>query len=181
MHLTQPLPGPARAEVSFALRRIVGIYVRLPMAEIERLRREPAILPKYDPRVALSDGRGLDLGSAWEALGCFLDGGVQVPDQGPTVGEQPMPETDPRAAWSYVDPDRVKVVARALAEIDRAEFRRVFKTDPEETADSLPGELTGAFGDRAGTLYRKLRRLAAHYAEAAQQGEAMLVRIGERV
>jgi hypothetical protein len=30
-------------------------------------------------------------------------------------------------------------------------------------------------------MFKKLRRLAAHYARAAKRGEAMLVRIGERM
>jgi hypothetical protein len=151
------------------------------MSEIERLKSQPEILPKYDPRVALADGRGLDLGTAWEHLGCFLDGGVRLPEHGPTVGEVPMPDTDPRAAWSYVTPERVGVVAQALLDLRRNDFHRHFKTDPEETADSLPGELTGAWGNRTAVLFKKLRALAAHYAEAARRGEAMLVRIGERM
>jgi hypothetical protein len=163
------------------MRRIVGIYVRLPVGEVERLCAQPEILPKYDPRVALSDGRGLDLGSAWEDLGCFLDGGIQLPEHGPTVGEIPLPDTDPRAAWSYVAAQRVKVIAQALAELTPADFKRTYKTDPEETADSLPGELTGAWGNRSAVMFKKLRRLAGHYAKAARRGEAMLVRIGERM
>ena len=160
---------------------IVAVYIRIPAKELERLRTLPEILPKYDPRVALADGRGLDIGRAWDELGCYLDGGAKVPDQGPTVGEVPLPNIDERALWSYVDPDRVKVIAQALGDIDGTEFRREFHLDPEVTADILPEERTGVIKDRATYLFGKLKSLALHYAKAAQRGEAMLVRIGERV
>lgn len=163
------------------LKRIVAIYIRLPLEEIERLRDTPDVLPKYDPRVALADGRGLDLGRAWEELGCFLDGGVSIPEHGPTVGEEPMPDVDPRAAWSYVRPERVRAIANALADMKKADFRTAYKLDPEETADHLPSEHTGAWGDRATIMFKKLRQLASHYREAADRGQAMLVRIGERL
>jgi hypothetical protein len=160
---------------------IVALYIRIPAKELERLRARPQILPKYDPRVALADGRGLDIGRAWDELGCYLDGGAKVPEQGPTVGEEPLANTDERALWSCVLPGRVQVIAQALGEISAAEFRHEYKFDPEETADVLPEERTGVFKDRATYLYGKLKSLALHYAKAAERGEAMLVRIGERV
>jgi hypothetical protein len=163
------------------LKPIVAVYIRIPAKELERLRTRPEILPKYDPRVALADGRGLDIGRAWDELGCYLDGGAKVPEQGPTVGEEPLPNIDERALWSFVPPERVKVIAQALSEIKGSEFRREYKLDPEETADILPEERTGIFKDRATYLYGKLKSLALHYAKAADRGEAMLVRIGERV
>jgi hypothetical protein len=166
---------------TFSVSNIIAIYIRMPLHEVERLRDHPEILPKYDPRVALGDGRGLDLGRAWAELGCFLDGGVKVPDEGPTVGEIHIPAPDERAMWSYVTPDRVKVVARALADIKPSDFRREYKLDPEETADALPEELTGVWKDRATYYFGKLQSLTAHYAKAAARDEAMLVRIGERI
>ena len=165
------------------MKPIVAVYIRIPAKELERLRKHPQILPKYDPRVAINDGRGLDLGRAWDELGCYLDGGAKVPDQGPTVGEEPLPNLDERALWSFVAPARVQVIAQALSEISAAEFKREYHLDPEQTADILPEERTGAFRikDRATYLFTKLKSLALHYAKAAERGEAMLVRIGERV
>lgn len=163
------------------MKHIVAILIRVPWSEIQRLVDEPTILPMYDPRVALNAGRGLDLGRAWEGLGCLLDGGVQLPEQGPTVGEVPMADTDERAAWSYVVPDRVRVIADALADLCQRDFRTLYRIDPEETADVLPNEHTGMWTDRATYMMKKLRRLTRHYRAAAQHGEAMLVRIGERV
>jgi hypothetical protein len=162
------------------LKHIVGIYIRMDVKEIARLCEHPDVLPKYDPRVALGDGRGLDLGRAWEELGVFLDGGVQLPDIGPTVGEIPMASSDGRAAWSYVTPERVVSMAAALRQMRRDQFRVEYQTDNEDTQE-LPGARTGSWGDRGQYMYGKLRALAAHYAKAAESGEAMLVRIGERM
>ena len=89
------------------LKQIVGIYIRMAEAELGRLRDNPSILPKYDPRVPLADGRGLDIGRAWEELAVFIDGGVKLPDHGPTVGDVPIATEDTRATWSYVAPERV--------------------------------------------------------------------------
>ena len=163
------------------LKQIVGIYIRLQQKEVERLRDNPDILPKYDPRVALSDGRGIDLGRAWEELGVFLDGGVKLPENGPTIGEEPLPSTDARAAWSFVSAERVRELAEELRGMRRSEFKKRYQVDPEETQPSLPGSRTGGFGARAVYMYAKLRQLASHYASAAENGEAMLVRIGERI
>lgn len=162
------------------LKYIVGIYIRMQREEIERLRDNPSILPKYDPRVPLSDGRALDLGRAWEELGVFLDGGVKLPDTGPTVGDLPLPNTDKRAAWSYVEPSRVREMAEELRQMRRAQFRQRYEVDQEDT-QTIPGTQTGAFGDRQQYMYKKLRDLAGHYAKAAAAGEGMLVRIGERL
>ena len=163
------------------MKQIVGIYIRLPRKEIHRLRDNPEILPKYDPRVALDDGRGLDIGRAWEELGVFLDGGVALPEHGPTIGDEPMPSTDERAAWGYVEPERVLAISGELSAIRRREFNDRYDADPEDTQDSLPAARTGRWGDRAAYLYAKLRKLADHYAAAADAGEGILVRIGERV
>ncbi|MSP23777.1 MAG: DUF1877 family protein [Myxococcales bacterium] len=163
------------------LKQIVGIYLRLSRAEIERLRDNPELLPKYDPRVALQDGRGLDLGSAWADLGVFLDGGVTLPDVGPTVGEHALPETDGRAAWSYVEPARVAVIAAELTGMHRRKFRKLYLVDGEETQQPIGAARTGGFARGDEYLFNKLRLLGAHYARAAELGEGMLVRIGERV
>ncbi len=161
------------------VKQIVGIYIRMARDDLSRLQEHPEILPKYDPRVALSDGRGLDLGRAWEELGVFLDGGVALPDAGPTVGDVPLPSPDTRATWSYVAPDRVREMAEELRQMRRAQFRERYTVDHEDT-QTIPGNQTGAFGDRKQYMYKKLRDLAGHYAKAAAAGEGMLVRIGER-
>lgn len=160
---------------------IVAIYIRMPMREVERLRDHPEVLPKYDPRVALADGRGIDIGRAWEELAVFLDGGVSVPQVGPTVGDVPLASNDERATWSYVEPARVVAYADDLQRLERSEFRQAYDADNEDTADSLPDARTGGWGDRATYMYKKLRLLAEHYAAAAAKGDAMLVRIGERI
>ncbi len=162
------------------LKQIVGIYIRLEQDELDRLKSNPAILPKYDPRVALTDGRGLDLGRAWEDLGVFLDGGVKLPDSGPTVGDQPLPNTDIRATWSYVAPERVREMAAQLRRMRRSQFRDRYTVDMEET-QNIPGARTGPHGNRQNYMYKKLRELAGHYSKAADAGEGMLVRIGERM
>ena len=164
------------------LKQITGIYIRLDADEIRRLRENPHILPKYDPRVALADGRGLNLGRAWEELGVFLDGGVKLPDRGPTVGDLPMPPNDDeRATWSYVEPERVAEMAAELRDFRRsARFRIRYDVDPEDTLDE-PGSRTAGFGDRRQYMFNKLRALAEHYRRAADNGEGMLVRIGERI
>jgi len=161
------------------LKQIVGMYIRLDLDEIERLRDHPEILPKYDPRVPLSDGRGIDIGRAWEELAVFIDGGVKVPEVGPTVGEIPLASTDTRATWSYVEPARVAEMAEHLRQMRRKTVRTRYQVDLEDT-QTLPGARTGAWGDRANYIYKKLRALAQHYAEAAEAGQGMLVRIGER-
>ena len=163
------------------LKKIVGIYIRMSEHELQRLRSQPEILPKYDPRVALSDGRAVDIGRAWEELGVFLDGGVRLPEQGPTVGDIPLPQTDSRATWSYIEPERVKAMAEHLMQMRKKEFRKAYDVDPEDTQDSLPGSRTGQWGSRGAYMYQKLRMLASHYADAARHGQAMLVRIGERI
>lgn len=163
------------------MKQIVAIYIRLAPSEIDRLREKPEILPLYDPRVALADGRGLDLGQGWDELGAYLEGGITIPETGPTVGEEVLPDLDPRARWSYVVPERVAAIARQLMRYTRREFFRSFKTDTDETQDFVRDEQSGTIGDRASYMFQKLRTLARHYSAAAECGEAMLVRIGERV
>ena len=163
------------------VKRIVGIYIRLPMVEVKRLRASPEVLPLYDPRVALADGRGLDIGRAWEELAVFLDGGIRLPESGPSVGDIGLVSSDTRATWSYVEPERVVAFAAELTALKRKDFGDLYEVDGEDTAPSLPGTRTGGWGDRAQYMYGKLRALSAHYDHAAALGEAMLVRIGEPV
>lgn len=162
------------------MKQIVGIYIRMQLAEIQRLRENPAVLPKYDPRVALRDGRGYDIGRAWEELGVFLDGGIELPENGPTVGEELLPNTDERATWSFVSPQRVVVMADGLKDLTHRDFVERYRVDQEDT-QPIPGSRTAEFGDRAKYLFWKLRKLADHYVLAAANGEGMLVRIGERM
>ncbi|MBN4050293.1 DUF1877 family protein [Desulfobulbus sp. AH-315-M07] len=179
MALSIPLDHP-----SFMVtpKHIVGIYIRLATTELTRLREHPEILPKYDPRVALDDGRAVDIGRAWEELGVFIDGGVKLPTRGPIVGDTELPHTDERATWSYIEAPRVQEIADYLVNIRRnEEFKKHYDHDPDDTADSLPGSRTAGWGDRGTYMLGKLRILAAHYALAAKNGEGMLVRIGERI
>jgi Domain of unknown function (DUF1877) len=161
------------------LKQIVGMYIRMEWVEIERLRDHPEILPKYDPRVPLADGRAIDIGRAWEELGVFIDGGVKCPEVGPTVGDVPMNGEDSRAMWSYVEPERVVAMAAELKQMRRKSVRQQYHVDLEDT-QTLPGARTGAWGDRAAYVYNKLRALTKHYQAAADAGQGMLVRIGER-
>ena len=151
----------------------------MPLQDIERLLHNPAILPKYDPRVALGDGRGLDLGRSWEELGVFLDGGIEVPESGPTVGEELLPNTDRRATWSYVSPARVEAMSVTMGALTQQDFIERYRVDQEDTQPVM-GSRTAEYGDRATFLFSKLRKLTEHYATAAGRGEGMLVRIGER-
>jgi hypothetical protein len=166
-------PGPASAA-------LVAIYFRAPVSEIERFVRRPDLLKKLDLRVALSDGRALDLGRRWDELGCLLEGGVTAPQSGPTVGDGPLASNEDRVAWAWVEPERVRAFAEQLAAIRRDDFVRLYRVDDEETADAAPGERTERIVDHATYLFRRLEQLRDHYAAAARAGEAMLVRIGER-
>ncbi len=168
------------ASGALALTQIIGIYIRLPIGEVDRLRERPELLPKYDPRVALADGRAVDLGRAWEDLGVLLDGGAKLPDHGPTVGELALPETDSRATWSYVEPSRVAAMAIDLAS-HRQNFRKLYVVDGEDTDPAMAAARTGGYRRHDDYMMTKLAQLAAHYATAAANGEAMLVRIGERI
>jgi hypothetical protein len=161
--------------------QIVAIYIRVPMLEIERLRARPEVLPKYDPRVALSDGRAIDLGRAWEQLGVWLDGGVRLPERGPTIGDEPMPDVDTRAAWTFVSAERVAELAEMLAQ-HRKSFRKLYAVESDgETDPEMAAMRTGGYRRQDDYLMAKLGQLAAHYAAAAAAGEGMLVRIGERI
>ena len=162
------------------LARVVGIYLRAPLAELSRFVESPRLLDKLDPRVALGDGRAIDLGRCWDELGCLLDGGFTTPETGPTVGERPL-WSNQRAMWSLVEPARVAAISGELSQMSREAFFSLYRVDEDETADAAPGERTGQVIDRAAFLWHKLQALRGHYREAAQRGEAMLVRLGERL
>ncbi len=159
---------------------IVGVYIRLPVSDVDRLRDKPDVLSKFDHRVSLADGRGLDLGRAWEALAVLIDGGVRLPERGPTLGELPLPDCDARAAWSYVDAVRVPVVAEALAAVCR-QFAKLYGGDGEDTDPYMSDGRTAGYRGNRDYLLKKLELLAKHYGHAAVAGEAMVVRIGERL
>ena len=162
------------------IRIVVGIYTRLPLPEIERFARKPTLLRRLDARVALADGRAIDLGRRWEELGCLLEGGISAPTTGPTVGETTLPSPDEDVAWSYVAPDRVRAIAAELDQVTRDSFIDLYEVDEDETADAAPGERTERIIDQAAYLFRRFEQLRDHYRAAAKRGEAMLVRIGER-
>jgi hypothetical protein len=157
-----------------------AVYLRLPPAELAALEKEPAGLRALPLDAALADGRALDLGRAWEELGCLLEGGIRIPETGPTVGYRPLGTTEDGAAWAGVDADRVRRVADELGVLHRDAFIRLYVVDDGETADTMPGERTGEWGDRAQYLYGKLELLRTHYVEAARLGQALLVRIAAR-
>jgi hypothetical protein len=165
--------------VADLLRKVVGIYLRAPLRELERFVESPRLLDKLDTRVALSDGRAIDLGRCWDELGCLLDGGITAPESGPTVGDRPLWSSQ-RAMWSLVAPDRVAIIAADLAQLGREAFFSLYRVEEDETADAAPGERTGQFLDRAAFLWHKLQALRDHYRDAAQRGEAMLIRLGDR-
>lgn len=161
------------------MRIVVGIYIRAPIEELDRFVQNPKLLRRLDPRVALADGRALDLGRRWEELGCLLDGGISSPRSGPTVGDTPL-TSDDDVVWNMVAPDRVKVLAAELRRMSREAFHGLYRVDEDETADAAPGERTAQVLDHATYLWQKFLLLRQHYAEAARRGEAVLVRIGER-
>jgi hypothetical protein len=162
------------------VRIVVGIYTRAPGPELERFVKNPKLLAKLDDRVALTDGRAIDLGRCWEELGCLLEGGISTPRSGPTVGDTPI-ASDDQVVWSVVGAERVKTLAAELSRMTREAFYKLYRTDDDEdTADAAPGERTERLIDRAAYLWRKFEQLRDHYAVAARRGESMLVRIGER-
>lgn len=161
------------------MRIVVGIYTRAPVSELKRFVDKPSLLRRLDPRVAISDGRALDLGRRWEELGCLLDGGISPPKSGPTVGDTVLASSED-VVWSMVEPDRVKALADELGRVSREAFYSLYRVDEDETADAAPGERTAQVMDQVAYLWQKLVLLRKHYAEAARRGEAMLVRIGER-
>ena len=161
------------------MRIVVGIYTRAPHSDLQRFLDKPSLLRRLDPRVAIADGRALDLGRRWEELGCLLDGGISPPRSGPTVGDTVIASSDD-VVWSVVEPERVEALAEELGRITREAFYKLYRVDDDETADAAPGERTAQVMDQAAYLWQKLVLLRKHYAEAARRGEAMLVRIGER-
>lgn len=153
-----------------------ALYLRISPADLRRYLQKPELLSRLDVRVALADGRALDLGRGWEEIGCLLEGGISVPTRAPTVGDSTLVEGE-RAAWGLVEAERVKELALFLDRIDRAEFYRMYYVDDEDTQDKLPDDQTGGIQKRSEHLFRKLAKLTEHYKTAARAGEAMLIRI----
>jgi hypothetical protein len=167
------------SSVSEAPKPIVGVYIRVPGDELDRLRTNGDTLPSFDVTAALADGRGFDLGRAWEPLAVLIDGGVRLPETGPTLGEFALPDTDASAAWSGIEASRVPAVATQLRDTCRR-FGALYVVDGEDTDPYMMDTRTGGYRGNRDYLVKKLELLAKHFAEAAERGEAMLVRIGER-
>ena len=157
-----------------------ALYFRLSPSEAKRFLERPHLIRKLDVRVPMADGRAIDLGRGWEEIGCLLEGGISVPRSGPMIGEVELWQ-DASGAWSYLSESRVSELAPSLV-MTRADFYRIYRVeDDEDTQDRLPHEQTGKSATRADYLFKKLERLAAHYRDASDRGEAMLVRITEHV
>lgn len=157
-----------------------ALYLRIPASELARFRARPELVKKLDLRVPLGDGRALDLGRGWDEIGCLLEHGWSTPTRGPTIGEEAIFATDDEA-WTALDERRVVACAAELGVLTQQRFEELYAVDDLETVD-LPGD---ASVDRASTmsrskpdkLWRKVEKLAAHYAAASARGEAMLIRI----
>jgi hypothetical protein len=167
------------SDVLLASKPIVGTYLRVSVSELAGLESSPSMLLELDIDGAFARGVALDLGRGWEPLAVWIDGGVRLPEQGPTLGEVALPDVDPLAAWSYVDASRVPLVAQQLTAMCRG-FAALYARDGEDTDPYMSDGRTGGYRGNRDYLMKKLEGLARHYGEAAQRGEAILVRIGER-
>jgi hypothetical protein len=157
---------------------LFALYLRVSVDDLARFEEDPARLYATPMQPALDEARALDLGRAWEDLGCLLEGGIKTPETGPTVGDQPLPTTVDGVLWSSVSSARVKEYAEGPMNLTKAQFLALCRVDEADTADFLPGERTGEWGDPTKYLFEKYRLLAALYRAAAAAGEAMLVRLG---
>jgi hypothetical protein len=155
-----------------------SIVYRVSPEELAGYEREPGRLVGLPLEDALREGRAVDLGRAWEELGCLLEGGIRTPETGPTVGEEHLLTTADGVAWNLIRTERVAEIARDHLSLSRDAFYQLFHADDADTADSLPGDRTGEWGDHSKYLYDKFRRLKAFYEAAAGAGEAVLVRLG---
>jgi len=162
-----------------ASKPIVGVYIRVAGDELDGLRQHGERLAEVDVARAIEDGRAFDLGRAWEPLAVLIDGGVRLPETGPTLGEIPLPDTDPRVAWSCIEAERVPVLATLLGDSCRR-FGALYFVDGEDTDPYMMDTRTGGYRGNRDYLVKKLELLARHFVVAAEAGEAMLVRIGER-
>ena len=169
---------PPVSGAAIGSKRIVGVYVRLLPAELRHLQEHPDALLNYDLRGPLKDGRALDLGRAWESLAVLVDGGVRLPERGPTLGQLALPDCDHRAAWSCVEAAGVVTFAEVLATTCR-QFAKLYGVDGEDTDPYLSDGRTGGYRGNQDYLIKKLEQLSIHYQTAVARGEAMLVRIGE--
>lgn len=157
---------------------LFALYLRVSTEELARFEEDPARLYAMPMQQALDEARALDLGRAWEDLGCLLEGGIKTPETGPTVGDHPLPTTDDGVLWSAVPAARVKEYAEGPMSLSKPQFLALCRVDEADTADFLPGERTGEFGDPTKYLFEKYRALSALYRAAAAAGEAVLVRLG---
>jgi len=157
---------------------LFAIYYRVSPAELDRLAGAPEVLTGMSLESALKDGRALDLGRAWEELGCLLEGGIAIPESGPTVGDEPLLLTEEGVAWNAIRPARVIELIESTMGMKDDAFLQLTSWDESDTADFFPGDKTGQWGDQSQYLYEKFQRLRAFYRLAADAGEAILVRLG---
>jgi hypothetical protein len=157
---------------------LFAIYLRVSAAELARVQSDPSGILQMPLSAALDEGRALDLGRAWEELGCLLEGGIRIPETGPTVGDQPLVMTDDGVAWNQILPARVAEYAHGVMALAEPQFLALCTIDEADTADFLPGERTGQWGDPTKYLFQKYQALSSLYQRAAAAGEAILVRLG---
>ncbi|MEM1028805.1 MAG: DUF1877 family protein [Myxococcota bacterium] len=160
-------------------RPLVGIYLRAPADVLDGWIRHPPTVSAIELHAWIRDGRALDLGRAWEALGVFIDGGIRLPSTGPTVGVTPLLPEAPDAAWASVSPAETVAFAADLRRLGPGEFAARYAVDAEDSVE-IPDSRTGGWGSQRQYIFKKLEALKAHYAIAAAAGEGMLVRIGPR-
>lgn len=160
---------------------LYAIYLRVAPDLLEQLCDRPDRLGELDLHEALLDGRAVDLGRRWEELGCLLEGGIEPPRQAPTVADVVFAAfDDDRTLWGYVSAERVQAMARELSRITPDAFLAMYRVDDADTADAAPGDRTERIADPATYLFRRFEQLRDHYLAAAERGEAVLVRLGER-
>jgi hypothetical protein len=155
-----------------------AIYVCVAKDEVDELRADPSKLIGVALQPALDEGRAVDLGRAWEELGCLIEGGIRTPESGPTVGDEAVATTEEGVAWNAVRPERVRHYAEHTLALGREQFMALFSLDDAETADAMPGDRTREWSDSRAYLFERLQALRALYARAAAEGDAVLVRLG---
>lgn len=162
---------------------MIGEYVRVTPAELERVLGDPEGAPGLVGRLVEADlrrprtpsaARSLGIGTAWDALG-FLLRRVGFPVD-IARGEEPVPGADD---WGYGPPrhlaaDRVGEAAEALAKVSGEEL--VAGVTPRELADAdvYPGVLWRR-GESLDHVRGHYEALVPFFAAAARDGDAMLV------
>jgi hypothetical protein len=157
---------------------LFAIYLRVSVEELERIQADPSSILTMPLSGALEEGRALDLGRAWEELGCLLEGGIRTPETGPTVGDHALVTTEDGVAWNQISAARVAEYAQGVMSLAKPQFVALCTIDEADTADFLPGERTGQWSDPTQYLFQKYRALSSLYRSAASAGEAILVRLG---